>query len=210
MERKTQGRILALFCLLFLPALAFSQIMVKGTVKAEDGFGMPGANVLLKGSTNGTITDVDGNYSISVPSEKSVLVYSFIGMSTQEITVGKQRTIDVVLKDDSEMLDEVVVVGYGTMKKSDLTGAVSSYRPDEKEVGKIASIDNMLQGKIAGLSIGASIDAPGAASSVTIRGANSLREITSLCMLSIIFPKLLLGNLQIPVMTVLLPLQPMH
>ena len=60
MERKTQGRILALFCLLFLPALAFSQIMVKGTVKAEDGFGMPGANVLLKGSTNGTITDVDG------------------------------------------------------------------------------------------------------------------------------------------------------
>ena len=87
MERKTQGRILALFCLLFLPALAFSQIMVKGTVKAEDGFGMPGANVLLKGSTNGTITDVDGNYSISVPSEKSVLVYSFIGMSTQEITV---------------------------------------------------------------------------------------------------------------------------
>ena len=175
MERKTQGRILALFCLLFLPALAFSQIMVKGTVKAEDGFGMPGANVLLKGSTNGTITDVDGNYSISVPSEKSVLVYSFIGMSTQEITVGKQRTIDVVLKDDSEMLDEVVVVGYGTMKKSDLTGAVSSYRPDEKEVGKIASIDNMLQGKIAGLSIGASIDAPGAASSVTIRGANSLR-----------------------------------
>ena len=80
--------------------------------------------------------------SISVPSEKSVLVFSFIGMAKQEITVGKQRVIDVVLKDDSEMLDEVVVVGYGTMKKRDLTGAVSSYRPDDKEAGKIASIDS--------------------------------------------------------------------
>ena len=175
MEKKTKMRVWAFFCMLLFPALTFAQIMVKGTIKGEDGYGMPGANVSVKGETTGTIADLDGNYSISVPSEKSILVFSFIGMAKQEITVGKQRVIDVVLKDDSEMLDEVVVVGYGTMKKRDLTGAVSSYRPDDKEAGKIASIDNMLQGKIAGLSVGASVDAPGAASSVTIRGANSLR-----------------------------------
>ena len=175
MKRKAGERIFMLLCMLLISTISFSQIIVKGTVTGEDSFGVPGANVLVKGTTSGTITDMDGNYSISVPSEKSVLIYSFVGMSTQEKTVGKQKVINVVLKDDSEVLDEVVVVGYGTMKKSDLTGAVSSYRPDEKEAGKMASIDNMLQGKIAGLSVGASVDAPGAATSVTIRGANSLR-----------------------------------
>ena len=148
MERKTQVRILALFCLLFLPALAFSQIIVKGTVKAEDGFGMPGANVLLKGSTNGTITDVDGNYSISVPTEKSVLVFSFIGMTTQEVTVGKQRTIDVVLKDDSEMLDEVVVVGYGVQKKSDVTGAMARVTAEVIQDRPVQNALQAIQGKV--------------------------------------------------------------
>ena len=111
MEKKTKMRVWAFFCMLLFPALTFAQIMVKGTIKGEDGYGMPGANVSVKGETTGTIADLDGNYSISVPSEKSVLVFSFIGMAKQEITVGKQRVIDVVLKDDSEMLDEVVVVG---------------------------------------------------------------------------------------------------
>ena len=175
MNRKTERRILALFCMFLVSTIAFSQIIVKGTVKGEDDYGVPGANVLVKGTTNGTITDVDGNYSLSVPSEKSVLVFSFVGMTSQEIAVGKKKVINVVLKDDSKVLDEVVVIGYGSMNKSDVTGAISSYRPDEKEAGKISSIDNMLQGKIAGLSVGASVDAPGAASSVTIRGANSLR-----------------------------------
>ena len=101
--------------------------------------------------------------------------FRFIGMTPQVVRVGKQTVINVVLKNDSEMLDEVVVVGYGSMKKSDLTGAIGSYRPDEKDAGKSISIDNMLQGKIAGLTVGTSVDAPGAASSVTIRGANSLR-----------------------------------
>ena len=136
---------------------------------------IPGVNVLIKGTTNATVTDLDGKFSISVPSEKSVLVFSFVGMKSQDVAVGKNRNLEVVLKENSEVLDEVVVIGYGTMKKSDLTGAVSSFRPDEKDVAKVASIDNLLQGKIAGLSVGASTEAPGAASSVTIRGANSLR-----------------------------------
>ena len=170
-----RGRYVISLCMLLSSVSVFSQFVVKGTVTDQDNMGMPGANVLVKGTTNGTITDIDGNYSISVPSEKATLVYSFIGMSTKEVVVGKQKVINVTLKDDGEMLDEVVVVGYGAMKKRDLTGAVSSYRPSEQEAGKIFSIDNMLQGKIAGLSVGTAVDAPGAAASVTIRGANSLR-----------------------------------
>lgn len=166
------------FCLILLSCLvsgAYAQIIVTGSVKGEDSFGLPGANVIVKGSTNGTTSDLDGNFSVSVPSEKSVLIFSYLGMESKEVAVGKQKVIHVILKDNAEVLDEVIVVGYGTMKKSDLTGAVGSYRPDEREAGKMASIDNMLQGKIAGLNVGSTADAPGAASSVTIRGANSLR-----------------------------------
>ena len=101
MKRKAGERIFMLLCMLLISTISFSQIIVKGTVTGEDSFGVPGANVLVKGTTSGTITDMDGNYSISVPSEKSVLIYSFVGMSTQEKTVGKQKVINVVLKDDS-------------------------------------------------------------------------------------------------------------
>ena len=172
---KFEKRYIVLLCMLVVASASFAQIIVKGTVKGEDNLSIPGVNVLIKGTTNATVTDLDGKFSISVPSEKSVLVFSFVGMKSQDVTVGKNRNLEIVLKENSEVLDEVVVIGYGTMKKSDLTGAVSSFRPDEKDVAKVASIDNLLQGKIAGLSVGASTEAPGAASSVTIRGANSLR-----------------------------------
>lgn len=172
---KFEKRYIVLLCMLVVASASFAQIIVKGTVKGEDDLSIPGVNVLIKGTTNATVTDLDGKFSISVPSEKSVLVFSFVGMKSQDVAVGKNRNLEVVLKENSEVLDEVVVIGYGTMKKSDLTGAVSSFRPDEKDVAKVASIDNLLQGKIAGLSVGASTEAPGAASSVTIRGANSLR-----------------------------------
>ncbi|MGL4293563.1 MAG: TonB-dependent receptor plug domain-containing protein, partial [Bacteroidales bacterium] len=173
--RNTYKRI-GIFSFLMMLCLTLSaQIIVTGIVKDNDGFEVPGANIQVKGTTVGTTTDMNGNYSISVPSDKSVLVYSFVGMTQKEETVGKKRVINITLSDNSELLDEVIVVGYGTMKKSDLTGAIGSYRPDEKEASKMISVDNMLQGKIAGLSVGASTEAPGAASSVTIRGANSLR-----------------------------------
>lgn len=172
---KFEKRYIVLLCMLVVASASFAQIIVKGTVKGEDNLSIPGVNVLIKGTTNATVTDLDGKFSISVPSEKSVLVFSFVGMKSQDVVVGKNRNLEIVLKENSEVLDEVVVIGYGTMKKSDLTGAVSSFRPDEKDVAKVASIDNLLQGKIAGLSVGASTEAPGAASSVTIRGANSLR-----------------------------------
>lgn len=173
--KNRQLRVVTLLCVLLFSTVSFAQIMIKGTVKGEDGYGIPGASVLVKETANGTVTDIDGNFSISVPSDKSTLEFRFIGYQTQTIKVGKKTVFDIILKEDSEMLDEVVVVGYGQMKKSDLTGAIGSYRPNENEASKVASIDNMLQGKIAGLSVGTSVDAPGAASSVTIRGANSLR-----------------------------------
>ena len=166
---------ICLFLMLVVSSLAYSQISVKGHVKEANDAVIAGASVLVKGTSVGTVTDVNGNFSISVPSEKSELTFSFIGMSSQQILVGKKRVIDVVMTDDTKFLDEVVVVGYGTMKKSDLTGAVSSYRPSQNEAGKNISIDNLLQGKIAGLNVSSTVDAPGAASLVTIRGANSLR-----------------------------------
>lgn len=170
-----QMRLVSILCILFFTTTCYAQIVVKGQVKGSDGFEMPGVNVFEKGTQNGSITDMDGNYTLTVSNEKSEIEFRFIGMVTQTVKVGTQTTINITLKEDSEMLDEIVVVGYGQMKKSDLTGSIGSYRPNETEVGKISSIDNMLQGKIAGLNISSAVDAPGAASSVTIRGANSLR-----------------------------------
>ena len=164
--------LLFLFCPLFA---VIAQITVKGKVSDKTGESIIGANILVKGTTHGTITDIDGNYSINVPSEKSVLVFSYIGAQNQEKEVGKHRVINVTMDENTEVLDEVVVVGYGTVRKGDLTGAIASIKPDENEASKVVSVDNLLQGKMAGVSVGNAVAAPGAASSVTIRGANSLR-----------------------------------
>ena len=161
--------------LLIAVTTAFAQITVTGTVVDGDQFGLPGVTVTVKGTSKAVATDFDGNYTIQVPSQESVLTFSFVGMSPVEETVGSRTKIDVTMKENAQELDEVVVVGYGTVKKRDLTGAVSQLKPTDRDAAKVTSIDNLLQGKIAGLSVGASSAAPGAASSVTIRGANSLR-----------------------------------
>lgn len=174
-------RIHAKYMLTFLVCLfsplyaAMAQILVKGKVSDKTGESIIGANIQVKGTTQGTVTDIDGNYSIDVPNEKSVLLFSYIGTQNQEKVVGKNRVINVTLDENTEVLDEVVVVGYGTVRKGDLTGAISSIKPDENEASKVVSVDNLLQGKIAGVSVGNAVAAPGAATSVTIRGANSLR-----------------------------------
>ena len=183
MKNKWQFSLLAFALFMIIPFLSLHAAVddvqqskvVKGQITDESNEGVIGANVLVKGTTNGVITDIDGNYSISVSGNNAVLVISFIGYKTQEIKVGNQTTINVKLAEDSEVLDEVVVVGYGTVRKGDVTGAISSLKPDQNEAAKVVSIDNLLQGKIAGVNVGATVDTPGAASSVTIRGANSLR-----------------------------------
>ena len=129
----------------------------------------------VKGGSLGTITDIDGNYKIDVPNSKSVLVFSFIGYETQEIAVGNKTVINVTMKDDTQLLDEVVVVGYGSARKGDVTGALTSLRPDPNDAAKANSLDNLLSGKVAGLVVNSTSSAVGSASSVTIRGASSLR-----------------------------------
>lgn len=151
------------------------QIAVTGKVTDSTNEGMPGVNVQIKGTTTGTITDFDGNYSIQVPDSKSTLVFSFIGYLTQGITVGGKKVLNVQLKDDTQALDEVVVVAYGTARKGDLTGALTNMKPNASDAAKAISIDGLLEGKVAGLVVSSASSSVGAASSVTIRGASSLR-----------------------------------
>ena len=177
MKSQRMHRFLGCLLMLFISiTYTFAQSrIVKGTVLDDLKLGMPGVNVVVKGTTNGTITDFDGNYSISVSGDKAVLVYSFMGYVSQEIQVGSKTQINVVLKEDSKQLDEVVVVGYGEVRKKDLTGAVAQLKPSDSESQIFTSVDNILQGKIAGVSINSSGSTPGGAVSVQIRGANSLR-----------------------------------
>lgn len=146
--------ILMLVLIMAQSVIALAQIQVQGTVSADvDKFPLPGVNVTVKGTTIGTITDIDGNYQISVSNTESVLQFSMVGMATQEIMVGNQKQINVLLKEDNIGLDEVVVVGYGTMKKADLTGSVGSI--DTKNLVKrgTPNVLESMQGAVAGVSI---------------------------------------------------------
>lgn len=158
--------------------LMAQQGIVTGTVTdGTDGMPMIGANVLVKGTTVGTITDIDGNFSLNVPDGKSVLTFSMIGYMPQEVTLKPgQAVVSIVLKEDSEMLDEVVVVGYGTMKKSDLTGSVANLSGDKLKESIVVNVDQMLQGRVAGVQVQANSGAPGAANSIRIRGASSINN----------------------------------
>ena len=145
---------------------------ITGTV--NDTFGpIAGANIIQKGTTNGTTTDVNGNYSIEVP-ENAVLQISFIGYIQQDIAVKGKSIIDVLLKEDTQALEEVVVVGYGTMKKKDLTGAVASVKMDDAPVGTVSTISHALAGKAAGLQVSAVSAQPGGGTNFRIRGAASV------------------------------------
>lgn len=173
--------LLKVFLMCFITLFAFAgqmmgqQKTITGRVVDALNEGMPGVNVQVKGTTSGTITNIDGDFSISVPNTKSVLVFTFIGYVKQEVAVGNQTKLNIQMKDDTQSLDEVVVVAYGTARKGDLTGALTTMRPDANEAAKAVSIDNLLEGKVAGLVVSTASSNPGAASSITIRGASSLR-----------------------------------
>ena len=154
---------------------AFAQRQVSGKVTgAADNAAMPGVTVLVKGTTTATSTDVSGNYSIQVPNDQSTLVFSFIGFLPQEVAVGNQTTINVALREDAQALDEVVVIGYGTVKKSDVTGSVGSVSSEELTAYPVPDAVMGLQGKTAGVHVLQNSGAPGANVSVRIRGGNSL------------------------------------
>lgn len=163
---------------LFLTALLMSchvmaqQNHVTGTITdGNDGSPLIGANVLVKGTAVGTISDLNGGFSVNMPSGRNVLVVSCIGYKTQELTIKPgQKTVSIVLREDTELLDEVVVVGYGTMKKSDLSGASVSMSEDKIKGSVITNLDQSLQGRAAGVTAVATSGAPGSASSIRVRG----------------------------------------
>ncbi|MGM0407820.1 MAG: SusC/RagA family TonB-linked outer membrane protein [Bacteroidota bacterium] len=149
-------------------------VTVTGSVKNTAGEPVPGTTVVVKGTTQGTVTNADGEYSITNIPEDATLVFSFVGMRTQEVEVGTQTTIDVTMEVDAIGIEEVVAVGYGTMKKSDLTGSVSSVSADELELVPLNSSTQILQGRLAGVEVVEGSFAPGSPSTVTIRGGNSM------------------------------------
>ena len=126
---------------------------VSGEVKDEQGLPLPGATVIEKGTTNGTTSDFDGNYELQVSSPDATIIFSFIGYDNSEIGVNGQQKIDVSMNESAESLEEIVVTGYGTVKKSDATGAISSLKADDINVGAIVSVDQMMQGRAAGVQI---------------------------------------------------------
>ena len=152
-------------------------ITLKGIVKDDFGESVIGASVLQKGTTNGTVTDLDGNFTLTVPNKNAVLVISFIGYLTQEITVGNQTHFNVLLKEDAQNLDEVIVIGYGTAKKSDLTGAVTRADMGALEKSPNVNVLQGLKGVVPGLNIGIATKA-GDSPTVSIRGRNSISGST--------------------------------
>lgn len=154
-----------------------AEITVKGKVVDESGLALPGLTVKIESSGRGTVTDLDGNYQITAE-EGDVLIFSFIGFETQRVQIGNQTTIDVVMKEDTQALEEVVVVGYGTVKKSDLTGSVVSLKSDEQNQGVNTSVDQLLKGKAAGVNVVQNSSEPGGGISISIRGASSVNAGT--------------------------------
>ncbi|WP_321331605.1 TonB-dependent receptor [uncultured Bacteroides sp.] len=169
------SRPLGLFIMLCLiPIWAFAQtIAVKGVVKDSSGEPVIGASVLEVGTNNGTITDLEGGFTLKV-SAKAKLNFSFIGYQKQEIFVAGKTHFNIVMKEDTKVLDEVVVVGYGQMKRSDLTGSVVSVSSDAISKSVITSVDQVLQGRAAGVQVQQNSGMPGASSSIRIRGISSL------------------------------------
>src|SRR5690606_4899787 len=149
------------------------QLLVQGTVKDTEGNPLPGANILEKGTLNGTQTDFEGNFSLSVASENSVLIFSYIGYSTVEIAYNGREHIEAVLTESASGLDEVVVVGYGTQKKATLSGSVVSADLDNLTQIPESNLSNLLAGRMSGVYVGQSTGVPGSSSNIRIRSQSS-------------------------------------
>ena len=173
-NRKFQCLFFLLFMLIGCQLMSAQQISVKGTVTDQSGEPLIGVTVIVSGTANGTATDVDGNYSLNAPAQGS-LQFSYVGCKTQSIQINGRNTINVVMQDDSGLLDELVVVGYGQMKKSDLTGAVGSLAGGDIKDSPVNNLGSAIQGKIAGVQI---IDAakPGDNVNIKIRGLGSINN----------------------------------
>ena len=156
------------------PTLSLQDRTVTGTVRStEDNTTLPGVNVAVKGTTRGTTTDAEGNFRISVPDDKAVLVFSSVGYNAQEIVIGNRDAINIRMEADLKNLNEVVVVGYGTQKKSQLTGAISSVTPKQITEQPITNLGQALQGRVAGVDVAQAGSQPGSVPTILIRGRRS-------------------------------------
>ncbi|WP_153801233.1 SusC/RagA family TonB-linked outer membrane protein [Foetidibacter luteolus] len=163
-----------LAAVLMLPLLVFSQsLTVKGTVKDASGKPVSGASVLVKGTSQGATTADDGTFSITVPSSSATLEFSFVGFASKSVPLNGQATLDIVLEESRSQLNEVVVVGYGTQKKSDITGAISSIRNKDFKDQPVSNVAQSIQGKVAGILVSSPSGTPGAGLLVSVRGSNN-------------------------------------
>ncbi|MBO7378662.1 MAG: TonB-dependent receptor plug domain-containing protein, partial [Bacteroidales bacterium] len=165
--------LLAMLVGIFMSVSAYAQdVPVTGTVIDDMGDPVLGANVVVKGTGTGATTNMDGQFSFKAP-KGSTLVVTFIGYKTQEVIFNGQP-LNITLSEDSEMLEDVVVIGYGVARKNDLTGSVTALKPDEKNHGVVTNAQDMLQGKIAGVNVTPGSGAPGTGATIRIRGGSSL------------------------------------
>ncbi len=183
MEKKCLKGFLAFLllavCMSFSNGLYAQQKTIRGKVADSANSPLPGVSVVVKGAAIGTVTNMDGDYELSVPSDAAVLMYSYIGMVTQEITIGTQTTINVVLKEDVVGLDEVVVVGYGTRLKEEITGSVSTVSADQLQTSNAVSLMSRVQGQVSGVTVMQS-DRPGGDATIRIRGVGTINDANPL------------------------------
>ena len=164
-----------MFSMLCLLSLAQTH-QVSGIVKDVTGEPVIGVNVSVQGTGNGSITDLDGKFAIPNVKEKDVLIVSYIGYLTQSIPVGKQTSFTITLKEDAQALDEVVVIGYGTVKRRDLTGAIASVKGDEVAANPVSNVAQALQGRLPGVNVVSQDGRPGASVTVRVRGGGSIPQ----------------------------------
>jgi len=164
-----------LFILLFiLPFSIFAQSTLKGTVLDNLGQTLPGVSVVVKGTSNGVATDFDGNFTLTNVKKGDVVTFSYVGFKAQDLIYNNQKEVSITMQEDAQQLADVVVIGYGTVKKSDATGSVATVTTKDFVKGPVVSVDQMIQGKVAGLQITNGGGSPGEGSTIRIRGGSSL------------------------------------
>ncbi|MEO1632185.1 MAG: SusC/RagA family TonB-linked outer membrane protein, partial [Bacteroidota bacterium] len=175
MSRIVTALLLAGALLLTGASPAFAQQSVSGVVTdATTGDPLPGVNIVVQGTTTGTVTNLDGEYGLTVPGPETVLVFSYVGYTTFETVVGPRTELDVALAEDAALIDEIVVVGYGTQRRGDVTSSVATVDVDDANVGAVTNADDLIQGRVAGVQVTPNNGEPGGGISIKIRGGTSI------------------------------------
>ncbi len=173
-QHKLNFKLFAILCVLTTWVSFAQEIAISGNVLDETGLPIPGVNIVEKNTTNGTTTDFDGNFTINNVSIGSTIVFSYVGYVTQNVVLTNDSNLSIILVEDLAMLEEVVVIGYGTQKKSVVTGAISSIKQSELEDLPITRVEQTLQGRVSGVTIAANSGQPGSSSTVRVRGITTL------------------------------------